>query len=202
MGKPDALASGPEAATEPTTPVSFGKRDPKQFEDPAKDRRRSPRRRQYKAAKLVFNDNQSVVDCILRDISGTGARVQLDGWFDCPAQVLLKLSNGLAFLSDVVWSRDNQLGLHFREQVKVELLGQVTALQGMLDMAQGLQVELLRRCIAAHHHFDDDNVTTAGEALTEAHERMIEALRMVLHTEERKHRPGTHDRRHARDATP
>ncbi len=190
MGKPDVLPSGSEASTEPEKPVSFGKRDPNQFEEPAKNRRGSRRRRQYKAAKLILNDNQSVVDCILRDISGTGARVQLEDWFDCPKRILLKLSNGLAFASDVVWSRGNQLGLHFREQVKVELLGQLTAVQGMLDMAQALPVELLRRCVAAHHHFDDDDVTAAGESLAEAHDRMIDALRAVLHREERKHLPG------------
>ena len=190
MGKPDVLPQGSEAPDEPEKPVSFGKRDPKQFKEPGRDRRRSKRRRQYKAAKLIFNDNQSVIDCILRDISGTGARVQLESWFDCPEQVLLRLSDGLAFLSDVVWSRDNQLGLHFREQVRVELLGKLTAVQGVLDMAHAMQVEILVRCLVGHQQFEDDDVRTAGEELSQAHERMIGALRAVLSREESKHREG------------
>ncbi len=190
MGKPDVLPQGSEAPDEPETPVSFGKRDPKQFEESGKSLRRSTRRRQYKAAKLIFNDNRSVVDCILRDISGTGARVQLESWFDCPEQVLLRLSDGLAFLSDVVWSRDNQLGLNFREQVQVDLLGKLTAVQGILDMAHAMQVEILVRCLVGHRQFDDDDVRSAAEELSQAHERMIGTLRAVLEREESKHREG------------
>ncbi len=168
--------------------MSFGKRDPKQFQDPAMDRRANPRRRMYKSAKLIFNDNQSVVDCVLRDISASGARVQVKGWFECPEQVVLKLSDGLSHSSDLVWSRNNQLGLRFHGQAELELVGKVASVQRVLDMAKALPVDDLLRALASYHHFADDDVKSAGEGFVDAHRRMIDALRAVLNSELKKSR--------------
>ena len=168
--------------------MAFGKLDPKQFQDPARNRRASPRRRQYKSATLIFNDNQSVVDCVLRDISTTGARVQVQGWFDCPEQVLLKISKGLSYSSDVVWSRDNQLGLRFHEQADLKLVGKQAYAQGLLYTTKALPVDDLLRSLSSHRHFGDDEVRTAGAGLAYAHTRMIDALRAVLDGEDKKHR--------------
>ncbi len=168
--------------------MAFGKLDPKQFQDPARNRRARPRRRQYKSAKLIFNDNQSVVDCVLRNISTTGARVQVGGWFDCPEQVLLKISKGLSYSSDVVWSRDNQLGLRFHEQADLKLVGKQAYAQDILDTAKALPVDDLLRSLSSHRHFGDDEVRTAGEGLAHAHAHMIDALRAVLHGDDKRHR--------------
>ena len=109
--------------------MSFGRLTPKQFEDPARDRRDSPRRPMFKSAKLIFNDNQSVVDCVLRDISVSGARVRVATWFNChkqvvlKEQVVLKISRGVSYSCDVVWSHDNQVGLRFHEQADLKSVG-------------------------------------------------------------------------------
>ena len=39
------------------------------------DRRASPRRRVLKRGKVVFNASNSVIDCMIRDISQGGARI-------------------------------------------------------------------------------------------------------------------------------
>ncbi|MGE5365767.1 MAG: PilZ domain-containing protein [Betaproteobacteria bacterium] len=39
------------------------------------ERRASPRQRRLNAAKIVFNNNASVIDCIVRDLSPQGARL-------------------------------------------------------------------------------------------------------------------------------
>ncbi len=84
------------------------------------ERRASLRIRRYKAAKLAFknkNDNQTVVDCMLRDISATGARVRLKSLFDGPNQIVLEVIDDFALSADVMWYRDNELGLRFRDEV-------------------------------------------------------------------------------------
>ena len=84
------------------------------------ERRASQRVRRYKAAKLAFknkNDNQTVVDCMLRDISVTGARVRLKSLFDGPKLVILEVVADFTCSADVMWYRDNELGLRFRDEV-------------------------------------------------------------------------------------
>jgi hypothetical protein len=39
------------------------------------ERRASPRQRRLNGAKIVFNNNSSVIDCIVRDLSPHGARL-------------------------------------------------------------------------------------------------------------------------------
>ena len=84
------------------------------------ERRASPRIRRYKAAKLAFknkNDNQTVVDCLLHDISATGARVRLKRLFDGPQQIVLEVNGDFKRSADVMWYLNNELGLRFRGEV-------------------------------------------------------------------------------------
>ena len=63
------------------------------------------------------NDNQTVVDCMLRDISVTGARVRLKSLFDGPKLVVLGVIGDFTRSADVMWYRNNELGLRFRDEV-------------------------------------------------------------------------------------
>jgi hypothetical protein len=58
--------------TEPTARVdAMSQVCAKSFEE----RRASPRQRRFNGAKIVFNNNSSVIDCIVRDLSAHGARL-------------------------------------------------------------------------------------------------------------------------------
>lgn len=83
------------------------------------ERRASPRVRRYKAAKLAFkdkNDNQTTVDCMLCDISASGARVRLKSLFDGPTQVVLEVIDDFKRSADVMWYQNNELGLRFHAE--------------------------------------------------------------------------------------
>lgn len=166
--------------------MSIGKRDTKQVQSTAEDHRDSRRERRLKAAQLVFNNDQSVIDCVLRDISATGARVRLKGVYDGPKQIVLKISDGTTYSVDVMWNRNNELGLKFRGEVKLEMAGQMTSVQSVLDEAKALPVVGLLRSLSTYHEFSDDDLKDVGEELSAVHERMIELLRAVLHKEEKK----------------
>ena len=160
--------------------------EPTQVQDTSDEHRISQRQRQFKRAKLIFNNDQSVIDCVLRDISATGARVRLKGLFDGPKQIVLKVSDNLTYSADVMWNRNNELGLRFHGEAKLEMAGKLTAVQSVLDQAKALPVDGLLRSLSTYHDFAADDVKSAGEELTAAQERMIEALRVVLHSEKKK----------------
>ena len=58
------------------------------------EQRTHQRHRVFKGAKLYFNNDMSVMDCIVRNMSEGGARLQFQSDFDCPRFVTLKMSDG------------------------------------------------------------------------------------------------------------
>lgn len=166
--------------------MSIGMRAANEAPSAADEHRSSRRERRLKAAKLVFNNDQSVIDCVLRDLSATGARVRLNGIIDAPEQLVLKVSDGITYSADVMWYRNNELGLRFHGEVKLELVGKLTSVQSVLDEAKALPVVGLLRTLSNYHDFSDDDLKEAREELSSAHERIIELLRAVLHGEEKK----------------
>ena len=94
--------------------MSIENKDPTQVQSTGEERRDSSRVRRYKPARLVFNDNQSVIDCMLRDISDSGARVRLKSLFDGPKKIVLEVINDFTCSADVMWYRNNELGLRFQ----------------------------------------------------------------------------------------
>jgi hypothetical protein len=80
----------------------------------ATENRRATRHRILKEGKIVMLNNWSVVDCCVRDISETGARIRCKDQSAVPADFkLLLLAENRIRDAHVVWRRDDQLGLQF-----------------------------------------------------------------------------------------
>ena len=80
----------------------------------SEERRAHPRRRVMKRVRAVINDNKSVADCIMRDVSLGGARLA------CEHAALLPERFTLVFLAEremrevrVVWRRLTEMGVQF-----------------------------------------------------------------------------------------
>ena len=78
------------------------------------ERRAHPRQRVLKRVKAVFNDNRSVFDCVMRDISLGGARLT------CEQAAQLPEHFQLVFMADremrdvrVAWRKLGELGVQF-----------------------------------------------------------------------------------------
>lgn len=78
------------------------------------ERRAHPRRRVLKRVKAVFNANQSVLDCVMRDVSAGGARLS------CDQAAQLPDTFHLVFMAEremrdvrVAWRKLNELGVAF-----------------------------------------------------------------------------------------
>ena len=72
------------------------------------------RLRVLKSAKLIFNNNQSIIDCGVRDMSTTGAKLNCARATDVPDDVrfLLNQDNTIRD-ARVMWRRGEMLGIHF-----------------------------------------------------------------------------------------
>ena len=78
------------------------------------ERRASPRRRVLWGSKIAHLDGDYCVDCQIRDISATGARILLHDQQSIPKSVyLLDMQNRLAYEASVVWLKAPEFGLQF-----------------------------------------------------------------------------------------
>jgi PilZ domain len=84
-------------------------------EDKAFDEQRSaPRRRVLKSAKIVFDDWRAI-DCIVRDTSETGAKIQVGGAHMLPHKFrLLMMSDNTIRPVQIAWKLNDTLGVAFR----------------------------------------------------------------------------------------
>ena len=78
------------------------------------DRRKTQRMRSFKGARIVFHPNWPVIDCTVRNLSGAGACVEMQGEYNT------SLEFELTFLQDnerracrQVWRQGNRIGVAF-----------------------------------------------------------------------------------------
>ncbi len=81
------------------------------------DGRCSVRHRVYKAASLSFNNDGSVMNCIVRDMSDSGARLEFESYFDCPRLSRLHMSDGRSFDCEVRWFTNKIMGVSFLTRI-------------------------------------------------------------------------------------
>ena len=80
------------------------------------EHRQAQRRRAYLGGKLVYGDYFSL-DCVVRDITTGGAKVQLPDAQAVPDKVfLVDLKTAIAYDAHVVWRRYPLVGLAFDHQ--------------------------------------------------------------------------------------
>lgn len=78
------------------------------------DNRRAARHRVLKDGKIVLMNNWSVVDCCVRDISETGARIRCQDPAAVPNEfrLLIPRDNTIR-AARVIWRREDHCGIHF-----------------------------------------------------------------------------------------
>jgi hypothetical protein len=80
-----------------------------------RERRHEFRRRVYYGGRLAFNDRKSTLDCIVRNFSQAGARIEVDEAVILPDQLDLAIErHSVAFLTRIIWRRQHAVGLAFR----------------------------------------------------------------------------------------
>ncbi len=79
------------------------------------------RRRMRLPGKIVFGSRSFALDCTIRDLSASGARIAVPDPDHLPIQfVLIEPENFFAFDAKVEWRRSNLVGLSFEKAISLE----------------------------------------------------------------------------------
>jgi hypothetical protein len=78
------------------------------------DKRIIRRQRVLKTGKIIFSDGNSVVDCVIRNLSVAGARLELSNTVSVPQEfTLLDAHAGRSYSAKVAWRRGETMGIEF-----------------------------------------------------------------------------------------
>jgi hypothetical protein len=109
------------------------------------DRRQSARDKVIYGGVAEIGENGATRDCVVRNISETGASVEFSNVVNLPReQMSLTIARkGRSFLAKIVWWRDNFVGLAFSSERPYEL--PVSDLEQRLRQSEKKKRQLQRR---------------------------------------------------------
>lgn len=82
--------------------------------EPASDKRTMPRRRVLKEGKIVFSNGNFVIDCIIDNLSESGAHLRLQGRPYVPSDFyLVEVSRSVVHKAVIARRTDKGLGIRF-----------------------------------------------------------------------------------------
>jgi hypothetical protein len=112
-----------------------------EHEAPSDDRRDAHRSRVLLGGKLLYGDMAYSLDCTIRDLSDSGARVRVAGDPHIGGPVwLINNRAGTAHRGSVLWRSSNELGLQFAEEIDLK-----QPITGALHHLRRLWLECARR---------------------------------------------------------
>jgi PilZ domain len=77
------------------------------------EKRRAPRARMLKSGKIALSEKAPKIECAIRNMSATGALLQISSTYGIPAHFDLLLSGSERRACHVVWRTDTRLGVAF-----------------------------------------------------------------------------------------
>lgn len=81
---------------------------------PRPERRLSPRRNCAIAAELVFDQGRRIVPCIIRNVSETGAKLELRSMVGIPQSFILRGASFQPQRCRVAWRALKEMGVEFQ----------------------------------------------------------------------------------------
>ena len=123
------------------------------------ERRISPRQRSFLKGRIVFNGGQNSLDCLIRDMSSMGARLELSESVTLPDRFDLYLpQRDETWRADLQWRRGGQIGVAF-DQIDSAQPEMPTAAQDLGVRVQKLEAEIgLMRVLLAQMKAELDGV--------------------------------------------
>jgi PilZ domain len=136
-------------------------------------KRHKPRQSVLQKGQLVFHD--SIIDCVVLDISAEGARVRTAVVVQLPDQVTLRVRGGAVLPAAQRWARGTEIGLAFAGQLSLTDERKAEARMIGKTLHEDGLTEALRRLRAANF-FDDPELRQAAEEAEAAKDRLDAAL--------------------------
>ena len=75
--------------------------------------RQTQRHRTLKKAHIVVSDGFSTIDCVVRNLSETGAQLKVASVLGIPDQFPLKMGDGRTLQCRIAWKRETDIGVEF-----------------------------------------------------------------------------------------
>ncbi|MEX2408909.1 MAG: PilZ domain-containing protein, partial [Rhodovibrionaceae bacterium] len=88
-------------------------RDEESSGDAVADRRGAPRKRTLQKGELFYLNSGAAVECVVLDVSASGARLRPVDVLSCPGHFRLRGPDGALRACEVVWRNDSELGVRF-----------------------------------------------------------------------------------------
>jgi len=88
--------------------------------DPANESRTEPRQRCYKTGQIILGDSGPTYDCVFKDLSWFGVRLEMNTFIPLPPSFRLALTYGRhikAFHCKQIWRNGNEIGVIFDNDV-------------------------------------------------------------------------------------
>jgi hypothetical protein len=88
--------------------------------DPANESRNEPRQRCYKTGQIIVGASGAIYDCVFKDLSWFGVRLEMNTYIPLPTSFRLALSYGenlKAFQCKQIWRNGNEIGVIFDHEV-------------------------------------------------------------------------------------
>ena len=101
--------------------------------EPAADKRGAPRQRTLRGGKIVWNGGFNSHDCVVRNLSRTGARLDTGTFLRLPDRFSLKFEDGRTLPVEVIWTRVNEMGVRFEGAGLADAMDVVRALVGRIE---------------------------------------------------------------------
>ncbi len=77
------------------------------------DKRTTPRQRTLKKGRIVFNDGRSTIDCLVRNLSAGGAKLEVTSSVGIPDDFDLVMADGLTKRCRVAWRKLTEIGVSY-----------------------------------------------------------------------------------------
>ncbi|MDE2364478.1 MAG: PilZ domain-containing protein [Hyphomicrobiales bacterium] len=86
--------------------------------------RKAERVRSLLSARVVFNDSKSTLDCVIRNISPVGARLEIADSMALPTEFELQIpTKGKSFRAQIVWRSDGLVGVEMIDRTAAAAAG-------------------------------------------------------------------------------
>ena len=79
------------------------------------EKRRHPRSHVLRRARIVFRRGFSALDCVVLDISPSGARLKVEEWLALPDKFELRIENGPRREAEVRFRDMEMIGIRFMD---------------------------------------------------------------------------------------
>lgn len=144
--------------------------------EPEHGLRGAPRNRVLKGAQVVFGN--AVFDCVVLNISVSGARVSFSAPIVVPEVVALRLRDGSIYPASRRWTQGLEMGLEFIGRIGVSHdEGRIRRAWAALEAVQAADPIAWLEILRAERFFGDETLHRAAEAAEAAHMRLDAALR-------------------------